>query len=160
MREGVQVVGTSLPDEDTADDARVFARALGIRVIGYPTAARVIFDEFGSYGVLSGADAASFAPSRALALDGAAILFVAGSWPELALLRARATENRVFVVAATDTEGLILGPDGQILSRCASAEAQPAVATVDFNTACDKYVFPGTHIFEQRRPVVYEVALG
>jgi len=78
----------------------------------------------------------------------------------LALLRARAAENRVFIVAATDTEGLILGPDGRILSRCGPDESQPAVATVDLQAACDKYVFPGTHIFEQRRPVVYEAALG
>ena len=85
--------------------------------------------------------------ARRLAVEGAEILVVPGEWPKpreehwRTLLRARAIENQLFVVAANccgvtgklDFFGssLIIGPKGELLAEGGYEPAEP-VATLDF----------------------------
>ena len=153
--EGVQVVALALPSAKIAEEMEVYARSLGIELIGRAGDSRVLCGSFGSYGALRGSEMLSFAPARALALDGAAILFVTDPPDDLVVLRARAAENKVFVVGTSARSALIIAPNGAILARSADSDSQPVIAMVDLESTRDKYVFPGTHIFEQRKPHLY-----
>ncbi|UCG17383.1 MAG: hypothetical protein JSV19_04995 [Phycisphaerales bacterium] len=166
--DGVQVVVSPLGPQDIADEMEVYARALGLDWVGSPSD-RVMCARFGSYGALSGSDLLSFAPARALALDGAAILFVPGppltsdaDGPRahnapLSILRTRAAENRVYLAAA-GASATVIDPSGAIVARSDNGEPRPVIATIDLAAAQDKCVFPGTHIFEQRKPEAYAAA--
>lgn len=102
---------------------------------------------------IAGYQAHHFAPARALALQGIHLLVVFGR-ARVDSLRARAAENRIFVVTvndrpqAYDPRGLRLGgrPDERALL---SLEFSPAEAT-------SKEVAPGTDVFAGRRTDLYE----
>ncbi len=155
---GAAVAISSVPSEDIANEIRVYARALGIEFVGFPRDERVMLGHFGSYCALAGTAVTSFGPTRALALDGAAILLVMDPPENLTLLRARAAENRIYVVGVSQTTATIVDPDGAILTHTGSWDARPVVVTIDLSTAQNKVVFPGTHIFEQRKPKAYAAA--
>ncbi len=106
--------------------------------------------------------------ARRLAVEGAEILVVPGEWPKprqehwRTLLRARAIENQLFVVAANccgisgklDFFGmsLIIDPKGELLAE-AGYEAQTLIATLDFATMADwRRQIP---CFNDRRPACY-----
>lgn len=153
--EGVAVVASSLPTSEAAANANTYARSLGMRLIAYPFSSRVMWDAFGSYGVIAGRNAVSFAPARALALDGAGVIFVTDAPDDDKILRTRAVENRVYVVATADRFAIVIGPDGAVLARCQGSDLCPLVVPVDLAAARDKQVFPRTDAFEQRRPQIY-----
>ena len=74
---------------------------------------------------------------------------------DLSVLRTRALENRVFVIAANSSFAAIIGPDGAILS-CASAESRtPATAVIPLSEAADKSIAPRTDLLVERRPATY-----
>ncbi len=157
---GVVAAVSALPSMAAADDVALLARTLGIEMVGYAEPERMRLAAFGGYAALSGDDVRSFAPARALSLDGAAVLFVIHPPNALPLLRARAVENRVVLAAAGAETACIIGPDGAVLAQTASDPCEPVAATVDLASVRDKIVFPGTHIFEQRKPRAYAAAFG
>ena len=115
---------------------------------------------FGGYAALSGDEVRSFAPARALALEGAAVLFVIHPPESVALLRARAVENRVVLAAAGAESACVIGPDGTVLAQSAAGGGEPVSATVDLPSVRNKVVFAGTDIFGQRKPHAYAAAFG
>jgi predicted amidohydrolase len=80
--------------------------------------------------------------ARRLAVEGAEIIVVPGEWPKpredhwRTLLRARAIENQLFVIAANCCgvvgkldffgESLILGPKGEILAEAGNQPGEPS----------------------------------
>ena len=148
---GADVVATSLPDEETGERLGIYARALGLRLIGWALRDRVVADAFGTYACVRGAQLATYAIARARALDGAAILFATDMPADPAVLRARAAENRVYVVGTADSAAVIIAPDGAVLAVCDSADPKPLTVPVDLRRALDKLVFAGTDIWAQRR---------
>ncbi len=103
---------------------------------------------------VTGGDVRSFASSRAAALDGAEALIVLDAPDDLPLLRARALENRVFVLAAGAAKAVAIGPGGEILAR-ADADGETAVAEIDPSAAWDKCVAPRTDVLAERRVGLY-----
>ncbi|NJD92237.1 MAG: carbon-nitrogen family hydrolase [Geobacter sp.] len=106
--------------------------------------------------------------ARRLAIEGAEILVVPGEWPKprqehwRTLMRARAIENQLFVVAANccgmtgklDFFGMsiIIDPKGELLAE-AGYEPQNIVATLDFDamTAWRQQI----PCFNDRKPEIY-----
>lgn len=106
--------------------------------------------------------------ARRLAIEGAEILVVPGEWPKprqehwRTLMRARAIENQLFVVAANccgmtgklDFFGMsmIIDPKGELLAE-AGYEQQNIVATLDFDamTAWRQQI----PCFNDRKPEIY-----
>lgn len=97
----------------------------------------------------------SFAASRVAALEGAELLVVADAPDDLALLRTRAVENRVFIAAVGERTADIIGPGGELIDRVDSGGAGEAVAEIDPAEAGDKLVAPRTDIFAERRVNLY-----
>lgn len=106
---------------------------------------------------------------RALALQGAEIIahpsnLVLVGFAQQAV-PVHALTNRVFVVTANriGREGdlhftgnsLIAGPDGGVLRRAPTAEAEVGTAVVDLGLARNKMITPRNHLFRDRRPEVY-----
>lgn len=99
-------------------------------------------------GCLRGEEVRSFAPARVLALEGADVLAFVGVCGDPALLRARAIENRVYVVGAGESFAAIVGPNGELLA--VAGPGGYARAEVDLAAAADKQVAPRTDIFAGR----------
>jgi predicted amidohydrolase len=92
---------------------------------------------------------------RAAALEGTRLVVL----PEIEqcdipLVRTRAAENRIFVAAGRGGSTLIAHPDG----RATISNKPPRQAVDDLRAADNKHVTPETHIFEQRRPELYQLA--
>jgi len=158
--EGAGVVATTLPNEETNERLSMYARALGLRLIGYALRDRVVCDAFGTYACVRGDDVVSYAIARAWALDGAAILFVMDMPADLDILRARAAENRIYVIGSAASTAAILAPDGAVLAVCDSGDPRPVTARIDLRQALDKLVFPRTDIWAQRRIESCRAAFG
>lgn len=108
---------------------------------------------------------------RTYALKGAEMLFVSAEWPTVradhwkTLLRARAIENQMFVVACNrcgttgDTAfaggSLILGPKGEILFEGGDRE-EAGFATLDFKEVTDIRNF--LTVFSDRVPEIYKTS--
>jgi predicted amidohydrolase len=138
----------NLPEEATAERVGMLARAFDMEAIGFPTRADVFTVAGARVGAMAGQWLRSFATGRALALEGAEVLVYFDAADDLAMLRTRAIENRVFVVGVDAAASTIVGPDGSVLAR-GTAEA-PAVARIDLAEASNKAVAPRTDIFAQR----------
>lgn len=107
--------------------------------------------------------------TRALALAGARIVFCVAQWPWArhahweTLLRARAIENEVYVVACNavdpfDPHGMagysqVISPWGEVLAR---AEQQEQLLTVDLDMALVDDVRARIPVWTDRRPDVYD----
>ena len=133
-------------------------RAMGMTAITAPSDCRVMYEPFGSFGSVEAEQVMSFAPLRALALDGAALLVALSAPDEPTILRARAMENRCWLAATHDRSATIVAPNGTITACGSAANPQPAVATINLNEAANKLVFAHTDIWDQRRPEVYAAA--
>jgi hypothetical protein len=157
---GAGVVATTLPDRETHERLGVYARAIGLRLVGYALRDRVVSDVFGTYACIRGDQVASYATARARALDGAAFLFVTDMPDDPSVLRARAAENRVYVVGTAESAAVIIAPDGAVLAMCESTDPRPVTATIDPRQAADKLVFPKTNIWAQRRVQACRAAFG
>ena len=108
---------------------------------------------------------------RTYALKGAEVLFVSAEWPTAradhwkTLLRARAIENQMFVVACNrcGTSGdttfgggsLILGPKGEILFEGGDGE-EAGFATLDLKDVTDVRNF--LTVFNDRVPEIYKTS--
>lgn len=109
-------------------------------------------------GVLDAAAAGRFAPARVLALRGANLLLAYGD-SDTASLRARAAENRVFVVGARQHSLIALGPRGNVLAErpiteC-RARATALITTLPLAEAADKTFARGTDAFAGRTSHLY-----
>ena len=115
-------------------------------------------------------------PSRLLALQGAQLIVLPTNWPERSTVqpdvfsRARAAENRVFVLAA-DRVGVergtrflgrsqIVAPDGDVRAEASRHDAEMLVEDIDPAEADVKNVVvrPGAHemdVLADRRPDLY-----
>jgi len=102
---------------------------------------------------LGSAELAGFAVPRRLALDGAQVLLVEGRIRDDTTLRARATENKVFLVAG-DLAGvqIIVDPDGQVIHRETDVIRR---VEIDLSRADHKLFTPETDIWQQRRVACY-----
>lgn len=106
---------------------------------------------------------------RRCALDGAKTLFVSAAWPEeridhwSSLLRARAIENMMFVVACNRVgssgetrfggNSMVIDPWGVVLYQ-GSADAEEG-AFVSFDPAVTDHIRKQLKAFEMRRPELY-----
>jgi predicted amidohydrolase len=98
----------------------------------------------------------SFAASRVAALDGAEMLVCTDAPDDLALLRTRAVENRVFVVAVNERTVAIIDPSGELVGRLdGGGGAGGAEAEIDLADAGNKLVAPRTDVFAERRVSLY-----
>jgi predicted amidohydrolase len=106
--------------------------------------------------VLSAAEAQSFAPARCLALQGAHLVVVYDGWPAAAA-KARACENRIFVVT-TDPGGWgVIDPRGLVIheGRWPVGSGQVSEVTLEISRAASKTVAPHTDVIRGRRPEQY-----
>jgi len=94
--------------------------------------------------VLPGGDVEQFPLARAAALRGAHVVVFAGGGRDPALLRARASENRVFVISARERL-LVIGPSGEVLGDFSMGAATPVVRLAA-GEAADKCVAAGTDV--------------
>ena len=111
---------------------------------------------------LSDEDACGFASIRALALRGTHVVAVFGDKIDPVTLRARAAENRVFIVAAGSTGAVVYDPGGKALASCSWSSTTdnnrpnaPLTATLDTAQAADKLVAPRTDTLAGRNPSQY-----
>lgn len=136
------------------DRLRKRAAELGARLLEPPRDCEIIVFAGARVGCLTRA-AASFVTPRAMVLDGAAMLVFWHDSDDLPTLRARALENRVFVVGVGERSAAIVGPDGRVLS-CAPIEGEvPPIVCVDLPRAADKLVAERTDLLRERRPGSY-----
>jgi predicted amidohydrolase len=110
-------------------------------------------------GFLTAEQARSFAWPRILAMDGAQVLCVTGPRVDLPLLRTRALENRVFLMAAPDGAPVVSGPDGQVAIEVSAKSSAPQVLDMEIAQAACKMVAPQTHIWAERRREAYCLTL-
>jgi predicted amidohydrolase len=107
-------------------------------------------------------DARGFGPIRALALRGAHVVAVFGDQRDPLILRARAAENRVFIVAAGSTGAVVYDPGGRTVASCSwdlttdnNRPNAPLTATLDTAQATDKLVAPRTDTLAARDTFQY-----
>ena len=98
-----------------------------------------------------------FAAPRRWALLGCHIVLVFGSDTSDNLLKTRACENRIFVLAVRPEQWCLVDPGGLITIRSSwpSGLTESAGMTLDLTAAADKHVAPGTDILTARRPRQY-----
>jgi predicted amidohydrolase len=125
--------------------------------------------ELGRLGFLVGWDLAFPEAARSLALEGAELLCLCGSWQAphahewRTLIAARAYENGVYLAACnrvgeepSDTfigESMIVGPRGEVAARLDADVAGIAVATIDLDRS--RQVQEETQLLQARQPRSY-----
>jgi len=111
---------------------------------------------------VSDEDARGFAPIRTLALRGTHVVVVFGEKADPVILRARAAENCVFIVAAVSAGAAVYDPGGKVLASCSWSPTTdnnrtdaPLAATLDTAQAANKLVAPRTDTLAGRNPSQY-----
>lgn len=152
---GVWLAQINVPLEPVAERMSMLANAFDLKAVGFPERADV--HEIGGVrvGCIAGQWVHSFATARVMALEGAEILMLFDVPEEPALLRTRAVENRVFVMAVNDRWAAIIGPDGEIRAQGDPLHPAEVVAEIDLAEASNKLVAPRTDVFEERTPALY-----
>lgn len=151
---GVELLLTNMPNEEVAERLTMLGRAFDIHVVAFPLRTEVHSVGSARVGCVAGRWVRSFAPSRALALDGAEMLLYFDCAEPLSILRTRAVENRVFVLAVGGRSAAIVDPAGRVLQQVEADGA--AIARINPAAAGDKCVAPKTDVFAGRRPMTYE----
>lgn len=105
---------------------------------------------------LGRADALAPEPARVAALAGAEVLAVVEPGVALPVLRARAAENRVFVVSAGEP-ACVVAPSGRVVADAPPESERRFVAAADCLLAqvAVKEMAPGTDVFAGRQPHTY-----
>jgi len=129
-----------------------------IRTLDHPAPELYRLGEIG-VAVIADYDANSFAPLRALALDGAHLAVVLGDDVPDFVLRARATENRIFLVAAGEKSVTIIDIAGNVIARHEWQAGSPPGKAFHLHLprAADKHFAPGTDAFAGRTPEIYRL---
>jgi predicted amidohydrolase len=105
--------------------------------------------DFGTVGLMICYDVFYADPARALALQGAELILMPIWGGDETLAKARAIENKVFLVASGyDHPTYIMDPDGERLSQ-ARHRGEAAIATIDLNR---RYLDPFLGDMRERRP--------
>jgi len=154
-RRGVNILVTHIEQADQAAQLAKFAEPFGIHVIERPNEQSVSSLGPMRIGCVTGQEASSFAASRVLALEGAQVLMVFDMIDDLAILRTRAVENRVFVAGVNEGSAIIVDPEGSILAQTNEDDLQEIVAEINLAETADKCVAPGTDVFAGRRVEQY-----
>lgn len=122
------------------------------------TPAEVVPTDAGNVGLLCGDEGYVPEVARCLALEGADIL----AWPTFAthdmherVARTRSDENRVYTATAWPEGGLIIAPEGSVLTAVPAGTGVAMAAGVSRAVARLKYRAPGTHVFRGRIPEAY-----
>lgn len=103
--------------------------------------------------VIDGCDAEGYATARMWALRGVHLLAVrCEHGTPTPLLKARAAENRVFVVASGD-RGDVFDPTGRLVER---EPSDPPAFTLRTRDAANKALACGTDTLAGREPAIYE----
>ena len=155
QRQGVGIMLANMLHEEPAERLAMLANAFDIRAATYPVRTDLFTLGPARAGCVSGQAVRSFAGPRCLALEGMEILLAFDAPDDPALLRTRALENRVFVLAANRQTAVIIGPDGSVLARTSADDPGEAVARIDLSASGDKTVAPRTDIFDERRTALY-----
>lgn len=108
----------------------------------------------GRVGRITAAELKSFATARYHALTGAQVVVVSGRVVEESFLRARAAENRVFVVSADNAVQYLVAPDGSVIFR--EGDWNTALE-LDLALADVKQYTPETDLWAQRRVECYRL---
>ena len=123
-----------------------------------PGADYPIFEtDFGKIGMMICWDAEYVDTARAMAIQGAEILFVPAAGGYLTLLKARALENHLYLVSSGfDVESAIIDPTGSVLF---STKDSPGRKVVRVNLA-KRFVDPWlgdmrARYFKEIRPEIY-----
>ncbi len=103
---------------------------------------------------LPAGELAGFAAVRCAALDGAQVILAEGHLADDTAARARAAENRVFVIIASDRVWKVIDPDGTVAWRL--GDWGDAVE-LDLSQADLKRFTPETDIWGQRRVECYRI---
>ncbi len=154
--QGVSLALINVPIEPVAETMSMYANAFDMRAVCFPQRADVHEVAGVKVGCVAGQWSRSFAASRALALEGAEILMLFDVAQEPAILRARAVENRVFVMGVNDRWAIIIGPDGEIRDAVDPQHPREAIAEIDIAEASLKEVAPKTDVFIERTPHLYQ----
>lgn len=105
--------------------------------------------------LLTGDHLVEFGCVRAMALDGVQAVVVPGKMVDECHLRARAAENRIFLIAADEEAALlIIDPAGGIAWRRGDLRVE---VELDLAQADRKYFTPTTPIWSQRRVDAYQL---
>lgn len=120
--------------------------------------ADAVFSTLQSAGVrvvkVAASELATFPPLRCHALSGAQVVVAMGRVTDDVMARARAAENRLYVIVAAETAQLVVDPDGAIIRR------EPDDAhelEFDLARADVKQFTPATNLWEQRRVASYRL---
>lgn len=155
QQQGVGILLVNMAHEAPAERLAMLSRAFDIHAVGFPTAAGVFNLGPARVGCVAGQWVRSFPAVRDLALAGAEVVMMFDVPREPSILRARAAENRIFIMGVSDRWAVILGPDGEILKQCDDIEPAEVVAEIDLIEAANKQVAPKTDIFAERRVSLY-----
>ena len=101
---------------------------------------------------VSASELATFPLLRGHALTGAQVIVAKGFVIDEGMARARAAENRVYVIVASESAQLVVDPDGVIIWR--EGEGPPELE-LDLARADIKLFTPATDLWEQRRVASY-----
>ena len=110
----------------------------------------------GKVGCVVGEEFRCFDRVRLLALGGAEIVCVFDAPDDVRLMRARAIENRTFILAVGREIGAIVSPGGELLAYSSRAGDDGLMVEINVAEAALKTVAPHTDIWEQRRVDAYK----
>jgi predicted amidohydrolase len=152
---GADVVVIDCEDEQKAGRVARLAGTFGLRSVTWPESSRPV--EIGGIacGTLTHQGLMRFPPARALALQGALILFVLDARDDENLLRTRAIENKVWVAAAGVGIAAIVDPQGRLISKTSTNPDLFLMSLLDTSLAVSKLAAPRTDLFSQRTPSAY-----
>lgn len=153
--QGVDLLMVNMSHEQPAEQLAILANAFDLKAIGFPTRADVFALGPAHVGCVPRQWAGRFSTARALSLEGAEILLMFDMPDDVAMLRTRAIENRVFVAGANSRSAIIIDPGGQILAHTQPDHPVEAIAAIDLARAADKAVAFDTDILLERRPSQY-----
>jgi len=153
--QGVNVIFVPTSREEVAEAFVTLAKRHDIHAVTSRNATDVFSLGPGRFGCVSGRAVRSFAACRAMALEGAELLFCFDGPDDIALLQTRAMENRVFLVGASTKSALIVDSSGKILARTGSGQPGEVLARIDLADTGNKLVAPRTDIFDERRVALY-----
>ncbi|MEK6644909.1 MAG: carbon-nitrogen hydrolase family protein [Planctomycetota bacterium] len=105
-------------------------------------------------GRIAAAELGTFVAARYHALTGAQVVVARGRAFEESFIRARAAENRVFVVAGADSVQMVVAPDGSVIFRETDWDA---TVELDLSLADIKQFTPETDLWAQRRVECYRL---
>jgi len=104
--------------------------------------------------MIAASDLSTFAPVRCHALAGVQVVVAKGRLTDDTMARARAAENRVYVIVASEAAQFVIDPDGVVVWRQADDSQE---LELDLARSDDKQFTPATDLWSQRRVASYRL---